>query len=265
MINLKKSTSLLKWPSPGTKLVRNRSSGQTNASRNSAQKRWVHDDSLLVVGHVAYLVKYLGHVEADQPKGLDTVRESVKKLEFQEHLRRSEGEKTKRTELTISIGGIAIRDPKTKENLHQFPLHRISYCADDKSERKYLSFIVKMQDTEDRHECFVFVSDKLSQEIALTIGQAFDLAWRKFLDASGSDSDARKELIIAKKKIQELERKVAELEAKLSGQDEKPKQDDIITTQTKSQQPPVSPATTTAPTIDLSLATSKLQSLIDLP
>lgn len=265
MIKLKKSTSLLKWPSPGTKLVRNHADGQNNSSKNAAQKRWIHEDSLLIVGHVAYLVKYLGHVEADQPKGLDTVRESIKKLEFQEHLRRSEGEKIKRIELTISIGGVAIRDPKTKENLHQFPLHRISYCADDKSERKYLSFIAKVQDNDDRHECFVFVSDKLSQEIALTIGQAFDLAWRKFLDASGNDFDARKELVQAKKKIQELERKVVELETKLGGQAPAPKHDDNKTSQANFQTPPVSPATATAPTIDLSLATSRLQSLIDLP
>lgn len=268
MIKLRKSTSLLKWSSnsSGSKLTRSHLSASSHSrGSGTATKRWVHDNSLLIVGHVAYLVKYLGHVDVEQPKGLDVVRESIKKLEFQEHLRRSEGEKIKRIELTISIGGVAIRDPKTKQNLFQFPLHRISYCADDKSDRKYLSFIAKVQDETDKHECFVFISDKLSEEIALTIGQAFDLAWKKFLDASGHDFDAKRELIQAKRRIQELERKVEELESKLkNGQTNATPEHDNNVTKSNFQTPPVSP-TTTNPTIDLSLATSRLQSLIDLP
>lgn len=49
----------------------------------------------------------------------------------------------KKLELTISIDGVAIQEPKTHTILHQFPLHRISYCADDKGEKKYFSFIAK--------------------------------------------------------------------------------------------------------------------------
>ena len=44
--------------------------------------------------------------------------------------------------------------------LHQYPLHRISYCADDKAEKKFFSFIAKEPDSE-KHTCYVFVSDKL--------------------------------------------------------------------------------------------------------
>lgn len=289
MGKLKMSSQILKWTQmPVNKISRSQSSSTANSnSRNKSNgnnsnhtiatttpsstsppssnsytnpaKRWIHDNSLLVDGHVAYLVKFLGSVEVDEPKGLDVVKESIKKLEFQEHLRRSEGEKIKRVELTISVNGVAIRDPKTKNNLHQFPLHRISYCADDKSDRKFLSFITRVQDNSDRHECFVFVGDKLSEEITLTIGQAFDIAYRKYLDASGSDIDARKELQQARKKIQELERKVIELEQKLSPKD--PNQDQNIV-----QDNPHAPKTNpSCQMIDLSLATSKLQSLIDLP
>lgn len=223
---------------------------------------------MLVNGHVTYLVKFLGNAEVDQPKGLEVVKESIKKLEFQEHLKRSEGEKIRRIELSISIDGVAIRDPKTKQNIHQFPLHRISYCADDKSERKYLSFITKVQEGSDRHECFVFVSDKLSEEITLTIGQAFELAYRKFLDASGHDFDTKKELLQARKKIQELERKVTELEQKLQTRtsQQQPKSPSQVQSQAPRlslQTPPVSP--TAHQTIDLGQATTKLQSLIDLP
>lgn len=273
MVKLKMTTSILKWTSPVGKLSKSHQTsivgsgtgagangGSNGGHHNPAAKRWIHDDALLVNGHVAYLVKFLGNVEVDQPKGLEVVKESIKKLEFQEHLKRSEGEKIKRIELTISIDGVAIREPKTKHNIHQFPLHRISYCADDKSERKYLSFITKVQEGSDRHECFVFVSDKLSEEITLTIGQAFELAYRKFLDASGRDFDTKKELVQARKRIQELERKVTELEQKLD-KNEPPQPSRLQ--QRHFQTTPVSP--TTNQTIDLTLATTRLQSLIDLP
>jgi len=235
---------------------------------------------MLVDGHVAYLVKFLGNVEVEQPKGLDIVRDAIKKLEFQQHLKRTEGEKIKRTELTISIDGVAIREPKTKQNIHQFPLHRISYCADENSERRYLTFITKVQEGSDRHECFVFISDKFSEEITLTIGQAFELAYRKFLldlDTSKREFDAKKELIAARKRIQELEEKVTELERKLKDKSMRTEDGPGISedptakqkrTSTSShnpefQTPPVSPIANQ--TIDLSVATSRLKSLIDLP
>lgn len=268
MVKLRMTSNILRWTSPVSKLSRPTMATANNNNIPTA-KRWIHDDALLVNGCVAYLVKFLGNVEVDQPKGLDIVKESIKKLEFQEHLKRSEGEKIKRIELTISIDGVAIRESKTKQILHQFPLHRISYCADDKSERKYLSFITKVQENSDRHECFVFVSDKLSEEITLTIGQAFELAYRKFLDASGRDFDTKKELVQARKKIQELERKVGELEQKLQQKQDQPVQSQQplqpiqSTNQPNMQTPPVSP--TTNNTIDLSLATTRLISLIDLP
>lgn len=267
MVKLKMAPNILKWTSPVTKLTRSHSSSSANNSTNSSSlhnqptKRWMHDDLMLINGHVAYLVKFLGHVEVDQPKGLEVVKESIKKLEFQEHLRRSEGEKIKRVELTISVDGIAIREPRTKHNIHQFPLHIISYCADDKSERRFLSFITKVQENSDRHECFVFVSDKLSEEITLTIGQAFDIAYRKYLDAFGGDFDQKKELLLARKKIQDLERKVEELEQKLGQKGPTSKTSLIEQAENESQPAPISSVNQT---IDLSPATKKLQSLIDL-
>lgn len=125
------------------------------------------------------------------------------------------GSKTPKVELTISIDGVAIQEPKTKRILHQFPLHRISYCADDKSEKKFFSFIAKESDSE-KHFCFVFVSDKLAEEITLTIGQAFDLAYRKFLESSGRDLEMKKQLMILQKRVRELELENSQLKAKIN-------------------------------------------------
>ena len=126
-----------------------------------------------------------------------------------------EGAKTPKVELTISIDGVAIQEPKTKRICHQFPLHRISYCADDKSEKKFFSFIAKESDSE-KHNCFVFISDKLAEEITLTIGQAFDLAYRKFLESSGRDLEMKRQLMVLQKRVRELELENSELRAKIS-------------------------------------------------
>ena len=85
-------------------------------------------------------------------------------------------------------------------------LPRISYCADDKAEKRFFSFIAKEADSE-KHTCFVFVSDKLAEEITLTIGQAFDLAYKRFLSGKTQESD--------KEKIARLERENAELSQRL--------------------------------------------------
>lgn len=40
-----------------------------------------------------------------------------------------------------------------------------------------------------------------AEEITLTIGQAFDLAYKKFLETSGKDMDAKKQFLLLQKKV----------------------------------------------------------------
>lgn len=83
------------------------------------------------------------------------VKEGIRKLEFSQQLKKSEtGGKIRKVELTISADGVAIQEPKTHNILHQFPLHRISYCADDKGEKKFFSFIAKQPNQ--GKACFIF-------------------------------------------------------------------------------------------------------------
>lgn len=191
-----KNSSLLRW-------TNNKNNNNKNNSKN-ANKNWLHPPEALQKGHIAYLVKFLGSTEVDQPKGIEVVKEGIRKLKFNQQLKKAEGSKTPKVELTVSIDGVAIHEPKTKRNLHQYPLHRISYCADDKAEKRFFSFIAKEADS-DKHTCFVFVSDKLAEEITLTIGQAFDLAYRRFVETSGREVEMRRQLLILQKRVQGLE------------------------------------------------------------
>ena len=48
----------------------------------------------------------------------------------------------------------------SRSSIATLSFRRISYCADDKAEKRFFSFIAKEADSE-KHTCFVFVSDKL--------------------------------------------------------------------------------------------------------
>ena len=113
----------------------------------------------IVSYQIHFYLQFLGCTEVDKPKGIEVVKQGIQKLKFNQQLKKSEGSKTPKAELTISVEGVAIQEPKTKKILHQYPLHKISYCADDKAEKRFFSFISK--DGDGKHTCFVFVSDKL--------------------------------------------------------------------------------------------------------
>lgn len=199
----KMSSSLLKWAQNN----KNNKLSNGKKEKEDKNKNWIHSPESLLGSHVAYLVKFLGSTEVDQPKGIEVVKEGIRKLKFSHGIKKSEGNKTPKVELTISVDGVAIQDPKSKKIQHQYPLHRISYCADDKAEKRFFSFIAKEPDS-DKHTCFVFVSDKLAEEITLTIGQAFELAYKKFL-SEGSKSESSEE------KMERLEHENAELRQRL--------------------------------------------------
>ncbi|KAL1502223.1 hypothetical protein ABEB36_007397 [Hypothenemus hampei] len=201
-------STLLKWAQ--------NTQGKLTSSKNSSNgesRKWIHPPEALQKGHIAYLVKFLGNTLVDEAKGIEVVKEAIRKLRFTQQLRKSEtGAKTKKVELTVSVDGVAIQEPRTHNILHQFPLHQISYCADDKGEKKFFSFIAKHQgsdeNVDEKHSCFVFISDKLAEEITLTIGQAFELAYKRFLETSGRDLEAQQTTIIIQQKIKKTEQEL---------------------------------------------------------
>ncbi|XP_009873146.1 PREDICTED: PTB domain-containing engulfment adapter protein 1-like, partial [Apaloderma vittatum] len=101
-----------------------------------------------------------------------------------------------------------------QEVQHNCQLHRISFCADDKTDKRIFTFICKDSES-NKHLCYVFDSEKCAEEITLTIGQAFDLAYRKFLESGGKDVETRKQIAGLQKRIQELETENTELKNKV--------------------------------------------------
>ncbi|XP_043931093.1 PTB domain-containing engulfment adapter protein 1 isoform X3 [Protopterus annectens] len=206
-------------------------------------KTWMHTPDMLSKHFISYNAKFLGSTEVEQPKGTEIVKDAVRKLKFARHIKKSEGQKTPKVELQISIYGVKILDPKSKEVLHNCQLHRISFCADDKTDKRIFTFICKDADS-NKHLCYVFDSEKCAEEITLTIGQAFDLAYRKFLESGGKDVEARKQIAGLQKKIQDLEAENLQLKMKVQELENQLRITEISTS-------PVGSMTSTSPSTDI--------------
>uniref|UniRef100_A0A2M4BJX4 Putative cell death protein 6 n=1 Tax=Anopheles marajoara TaxID=58244 RepID=A0A2M4BJX4_9DIPT len=228
------ASTLMFWNKQNSNSSQN---GSNDAKNTKNGRNWLHAPDVLVNGHVAYLVKYLGSTPVEQPKGIEVVKEAIRRLQFTQQMKKAEGGgnvKTKKVEITVSVDGVAIQEPRSQVIMHQFPLHKISYCADEKGVKKFFSFIAKTgtgnstpstvsslssggDDSsinnsnggggttngsgEDRHECFVFISNKLASDITLTIGQAFELAYRRYVSDSGKSLESTK-LLTQKKQLE---------------------------------------------------------------
>ncbi|KAL8608033.1 hypothetical protein ACOMHN_023849 [Nucella lapillus] len=217
----------------------------------SSSKQWIHSPDQLTKGQIAYNVKFLGECSVEQPKGTEMVKDAIRKMKvtalllmlllltgamaewlrrrtsnpegtevikdairkmkFNRHLKRAEGLKPPKVQLMVCVDGVSIQDPKSKAILHEYPLHRISYCADDKSDKQMFTFIAKAATTND-HYCYVFkCSEKSAEEITLTVGQAFDLAYKRFLEegstaaSGGGEMDYKKQCLLLQRRVYALE------------------------------------------------------------
>lgn len=114
----------------------NSSNQNGNDAKNTKNGRnWLHAPDVLVNGHVAYLVKvskvveilesvhtlinifptfkqFLGSTPVEQAKGIEVVKEAIRRLQFTQQMKKAEGGsnvKTKKVEITISVDGVAIQ------------------------------------------------------------------------------------------------------------------------------------------------------------
>ncbi|TKR77697.1 hypothetical protein L596_018619 [Steinernema carpocapsae] len=191
------------------------SSGSIRQIRETKRKRYV-----LTNGRVEYTVKMLGKTDVNEAKGTQTIRDAIHQIKFKLHIDRgitgNSGSKLQKVDLQINTEGVTVLDTKSKMIISKYPLHRISFCADDKQDKRVFSFIAKEDSTEVKHVCYVFLSDKMAEKITLTIGEAFDLAYQKFIDNNGRDLENKKQFIVLRKRIAELESENSALKEELA-------------------------------------------------
>ncbi|PAV83985.1 hypothetical protein WR25_21860 [Diploscapter pachys] len=190
--------------------VNSPASSSSNGAKyaGASNKTWLHPPDVLINGRVEYGVKFLGCSEVAGAQGSNLVSDALNKIKFQLDVKKSEtghsGSKLQKVDIQISIDNVVILDSKSKIVLYRYPLNRISFVTDDKSDKRLLSFIAKADKNSKRHDCFAFLSDN-DEKIALTIGEAFDLAYKKFLDNNRSMLESQKQALQYQKRIAELE------------------------------------------------------------
>ncbi|CAJ0942374.1 unnamed protein product, partial [Mesorhabditis belari] len=172
-------------------------------------KTWIHPPDVLLNGRVEYTVRLLGSREVAKAKGTDTIRDAIHAIRFQKQVKESETgysqrQKLQRVDLQINVEGVTVVDSKTKMVLYRYPLQRISFCADDKQDKRVFSFIAKAEES-NRHDCFVFMAEKVAEQITLTVGEAFDLAYKNFMDKNRVTLQNQKQVLLLKKRIIDLE------------------------------------------------------------
>jgi len=168
-----------------------------------SKKKWLHSANALLCNRVSYTVRFLGKVEVADQKGIEIVRGALHKLTFQKQIKQSEGVKPKKVILNININCISCIEYKTKLQLLSVPLQNISFCSDDKKDKHLFSFIAKIDST---HYCFGFESANEANNITLTIGQAFDVAYEEYMKVKKVE-----ETRLDNKQMVELNKKVSEL------------------------------------------------------
>ncbi|ALC46779.1 CG11168, partial [Drosophila busckii] len=160
---------------------------------------WCHSPYTLVYGEIRYSVFYLGSTVIRQLQGTISARKSIQKLKIEENLKSASSvsdisllenctTSTKylkaansQTRLKVDIAasclGVKFIDHETKTAICSHDIENINCVCQDAEDMRYFAYITKEQEL---HYCHVFMVDKveLANEIILTLGQAFEVAYQ---------------------------------------------------------------------------------------
>ncbi|KAA8578323.1 hypothetical protein FQN60_009224 [Etheostoma spectabile] len=141
-----------------------------------------------------YRLKFLGSVQVPFHKGNDVLCAAMQKIAT-----------TRRTTvkynppssciLEISVKGIklAVQEDyyacdKSNECSHFFQLKNVSFCGYHPKNSKYFGFITK-HPADQRFACHVFVSEDSTKPLAESVGKAFQLYYKEFVEFSCPTED----------------------------------------------------------------------------
>ncbi|XP_034485188.1 ankyrin repeat and sterile alpha motif domain-containing protein 1B isoform X2 [Drosophila innubila] len=165
----------------------------------SLASNWCHSPYTLVYGEIRYSVFYLGSTVIRQLQGTISTRKSIQKLKIDENLKPASSvsdisllenctTSTKylkaanlQTRLKVDIAasclGVKFIDHETKTAICSHDIENINCVCQDAEDMRYFAYITKEQEL---HYCHVFMVDnlELANEIILTLGQAFEVAYQ---------------------------------------------------------------------------------------
>ncbi|XP_069042457.1 numb-like protein isoform X2 [Lepisosteus oculatus] len=132
----------------------------------SRPHQWQADEEAVRKGKCNFSVRYLGHVEVDESRGMHVCEEAVKKLKVS-------GKKSVKAVLWVSADGLRVVDDKTKDLIVDQTIEKVSFCAPDRNYDKAFSYICR-DGTTRRWICHCFMALKDSGErLSHAVGCAF--------------------------------------------------------------------------------------------
>lgn len=133
---------------------------------SSRPHQWQTDEEAVRGGKCSFPVKYLGHVEVEESRGMHVCEEAVKRL-------KATGKKAVKAVLWVSADGLRVVDEKTKDLLVDQTIEKVSFCAPDRNFDRAFSYICR-DGTTRRWICHCFMAIKDSGErLSHAVGCAF--------------------------------------------------------------------------------------------
>ncbi|XP_006128659.1 protein numb homolog isoform X2 [Pelodiscus sinensis] len=132
----------------------------------SRPHQWQTDEEGVRTGKCSFQVKYLGHVEVDESRGMHVCEDAVKKL-------KSTGKKAVKAVLWVSADGLRVVDEKTKDLIVDQTIEKVSFCAPDRNFDRAFSYICR-DGTTRRWICHCFMAVKdTGERLSHAVGCAF--------------------------------------------------------------------------------------------
>ncbi|KAM9465728.1 protein numb homolog isoform 1-T1 [Clarias gariepinus] len=144
---------------------------------SSRPHQWQTDEEAVRSGKCSFQVKYLGHVEVEESRGMHICEDAVKRLKterkfFKGFLKKA-GKKAVRAVLWVSADGLRVVDDKTKDLILDQTIEKVSFCAPDRNFERAFSYICR-DGTTRRWICHCFMAIKDSGErLSHAVGCAF--------------------------------------------------------------------------------------------
>ncbi|XP_014895280.1 protein numb homolog isoform X7 [Poecilia latipinna] len=133
---------------------------------SSRPHQWQTDEEAVRSGRCSFAVKYLGHVEVEESRGMHICEDAVKRL-------KTAGKKAVRAVLWVSADGLRVVDDKTKDLILDQTIEKVSFCAPDRNFERAFSYICR-DGTTRRWICHCFMAIKDSGErLSHAVGCAF--------------------------------------------------------------------------------------------
>uniref|UniRef100_K7FR28 Protein numb homolog n=1 Tax=Pelodiscus sinensis TaxID=13735 RepID=K7FR28_PELSI len=143
----------------------------------SRPHQWQTDEEGVRTGKCSFQVKYLGHVEVDESRGMHVCEDAVKKLKSERKFFKGffgkTGKKAVKAVLWVSADGLRVVDEKTKDLIVDQTIEKVSFCAPDRNFDRAFSYICR-DGTTRRWICHCFMAVKdTGERLSHAVGCAF--------------------------------------------------------------------------------------------